>query len=85
VLVGVRQVNVQEAKTHLSRWLREVEAGAEIAIARDGRIIARLVPDRSQARQWGLYEGKVDAAPDAFDPLAGPELDAWDGPGIEPT
>lgn len=36
-------VNVQEAKTQLSRLLSLVEAGEEVVIARYGRPIARLV------------------------------------------
>lgn len=45
-------VNVQEAKTQLSRLLVLVEAGEEVVIARYGKPIARLVraappaPDR---------------------------------------
>ena len=37
-------VNVQEAKTHLSRLLARVTAGEEIVISRYGRPVARLVP-----------------------------------------
>lgn len=37
------QVNVQEAKTQLSRLLGLVEAGEEIVIARYGKPIAKLV------------------------------------------
>ncbi len=37
-------VNVQEAKTHLSRLLTRVTAGEEIVISRHGRPVARLVP-----------------------------------------
>lgn len=37
------KVNVQEAKTHLSRLLARVEAGEDVVIARAGRPIARLV------------------------------------------
>ena len=37
------QVNVHEAKTHLSRLLERVEAGEEIVIARSGKPVARLV------------------------------------------
>jgi prevent-host-death family protein len=37
-------VNVHEAKTHLSRLLARVEAGEQVTIARAGRPIARLVP-----------------------------------------
>lgn len=37
-------VSVYEAKTHLSRLLADVEAGAEVTITRHGRPVARLVP-----------------------------------------
>jgi len=37
------QVNVGQAKTHLSKLLAQVEAGEEVEIARDGVPIARLV------------------------------------------
>jgi len=39
-----KSVNVHEAKTHLSKLLEQVEAGAEVVIARAGRPVARLVP-----------------------------------------
>ena len=38
------EVNVHEAKTHLSRLLRRVEAGEDVLISRAGRPLARLVP-----------------------------------------
>lgn len=39
----MKTVKVHEAKTHLSRLLAEVEAGAEIVIARGERAVAKLV------------------------------------------
>jgi prevent-host-death family protein len=42
--VKPKAVNVHEAKTHLSRLLRRVEAGEEIVISRAGRPVARLIP-----------------------------------------
>lgn len=44
------QVNVHEAKTHLSRLLARVAEGEEIIIARAGRPIARLSPYQPQKR-----------------------------------
>lgn len=38
------QVNVHEAKTHLSQLLARVESGEQITIARAGTPVARLVP-----------------------------------------
>jgi antitoxin (DNA-binding transcriptional repressor) of toxin-antitoxin stability system len=39
----MRKVTVHEAKTHLSRLLRDIEAGEEIIICRGNVEIARLV------------------------------------------
>jgi prevent-host-death family protein len=61
------QVNVQEAKTHLSQLLRRVAAGEEIVLSRAGKPIARLVPTRSCAqRVLGVDEGLFEV-PDDFD------------------
>lgn len=40
----MEQVNVLDAKTHLSALLARVEAGEEIVIARAGVPVAKLVP-----------------------------------------
>ena len=39
-------MNIYDAKTNLSKLLERVEAGEEIVIARNGRPIARLVPEQ---------------------------------------
>jgi prevent-host-death family protein len=62
----MKQVNVHEAKTRLSRLLQEVEDGEEIVIARNGEPVARLVrvePER-KPREPGWAKGKVWMAPD---------------------
>ncbi len=66
----VQQVNVHEAKTHLSRLLDRVEHGEEIVIGRAGKPVARLVPYRTQRgpRTPGGWEGRVTIADD-FDIL----------------
>jgi len=38
------EVNIHEAKTHLSRLLARVASGEEVLISRAGRPVARLVP-----------------------------------------
>ena len=40
----MRTINIQEAKTHLSRLVDEVSAGEELIIAKAGKPLARLVP-----------------------------------------
>ena len=64
------QVNIHDAKTHLSRLLEQVEAGEEVVISRAGRPIARLVAYRvlAKPRQPGGWKGRVRIAPD-FDDL----------------
>jgi prevent-host-death family protein len=65
----MKQVNIHEAKTHLSRLLEQVEAGEEIVIGRNGRPVARLVPfQRGGARRPGAWRGRVRIADD-FDEL----------------
>ena len=53
----MRQINVHEAKTQLSRLLQAVEDGEEIVIARAGKPVARLVPHNAEGRRrepgWG--------------------------------
>jgi len=40
----VKTVNIQAAKTHLSRLVEEAAAGEEIVLAKAGKPVARLVP-----------------------------------------
>jgi prevent-host-death family protein len=62
----MKAVNVQQAKTHLSRLLEEAVAGEDIVIAKAGRPYVRLVscaPDRTP-RILGGWEGRVRIADD---------------------
>jgi len=63
----MKQVNVYEAKTHLSRLLTEAVRGEEIVIARDGVPLVRLVPvmPPTKPKLLGLMPGIVIA--DNFD------------------
>ena len=60
------QVNIHEAKTHLSKLLARVSEGEEIIIARNGKPVARLVPvdPEPTERPLGIYKGQVWVAPD---------------------
>jgi prevent-host-death family protein len=56
------QVNMHEAKTHLSRLVERVEGGEEIVISRAGKPAAKLVPvvqANPGKRKLGGWEGKV--------------------------
>jgi prevent-host-death family protein len=54
------EVNVHEAKTHLSRLLARVAAGEEVLISRAGTPVARLVPVGKPRgkRKAGRFVGK---------------------------
>jgi prevent-host-death family protein len=67
----MRIMNVHAAKTQLSKLLEEVEAGGEVAIARAGRPVARLVPFANVGvrRQLGQDAGLVQIADDFDAPL----------------
>jgi prevent-host-death family protein len=69
------EVNIHQAKTHLSRLLQRVAEGEEVVIARAGEPIARLVriqPERT-TRPLGMYKDSVVVADD-FDAPLPPEL-----------
>ena len=73
-------VNVHEAKTHLSRLLKQVEAGEEVTIARNGEPIARLTPMRKRGkRKPGSMAGLFTVPDSFFDPLPEEELALWEG------
>lgn len=72
-----RVVKVQEAKTRLSALLAEVEAGAEIVIARGDVPVARLVPiAKPGPRAMGFVAYRVPET--FFDPLSEEELATWE-------
>jgi prevent-host-death family protein len=77
----VTQVNVHEAKTHLSRYLQRVARGEEIVIARDGRPVARLVPFHAPkgARLIGRGKGDFEMRDDFDDPLPAKVLKSFGG------
>jgi prevent-host-death family protein len=57
---GLDQVNMHEAKTHLSKLVERVEGGEEIVISRAGKPAAKLVPvevPNLTRRKLGVWEG----------------------------
>jgi prevent-host-death family protein len=65
------QVNIHQAKTHLSRLLRRVIAGEEVVISRAGRPLAKIVPLEEQPikREIGTDEGAFHVPDDFNEPL----------------
>lgn len=67
----MRQVNIHEAKTNLSRLIEEVQRGEEIVIAKAGTPVARLVSlaVTPEPRRPGRLKGKIHVADDFDAPL----------------
>lgn len=65
------EVNIHEAKTHLSRLISRVALGEEIVIAKAGKPVAKLVPYTADLKQRtpGLDAGLVKIADDFDAPL----------------
>ncbi|MDX6266101.1 MAG: hypothetical protein QOD70_841 [Frankiales bacterium] len=65
------QVNLYEAKTHLSELVERAANGEEIVIAKSGRPRVRLVPicTRSTPRRVGTLRGKIVVRKDFDEPL----------------
>jgi prevent-host-death family protein len=64
----MKKLNIHEAKTHLSRYLEEVEHGETILICKRNRPIAEIKPlaTRSEKpRPVGLAKG-IFTVPDSF-------------------
>lgn len=67
---SMAEVNVHEAKTHLSRLLLRVAGGEEIVIARAGKPVAKLVPvEAKPQRLIGQDDGLFDIPEDFDAPL----------------
>lgn len=63
----MEQVGVRELRDHLSRYLKKVKAGQELAVADRGRVIARVV------------HGRISAVPTWVDALVRDSLATWNG------
>ena len=76
------QVNIHEAKTHLSKLIQRVINGEEVIIARSGKPVARLgpvQPEGRERRQPGSAGGLVRIHDDFDAPLPDGIADAFIG------
>jgi prevent-host-death family protein len=78
----MRQVDIHEARIHLSQLVDDAAGGEEIIIAKAGKPIARLVALASTRppRVAGLLKGKIWVAADFDDPLPEEILADFEGP-----
>ncbi len=71
---------VHQAKTHLSRLLKEAEAGKEVVVMRGKKPVAKIVAidqpsaEKPPFRLIGAYRGRIHFDDSAFDPLTDDEL-----------
>jgi antitoxin (DNA-binding transcriptional repressor) of toxin-antitoxin stability system len=73
-------ITTHEAKTHLSRYLADVEKGREFIIARGKSAVAMLVPVKKRKARPNV--GKIKGTPfkfrsSALAPLTDKELKEW--------
>ncbi len=78
----MKKVNIAEVKARFSEYVRRVEAGETIVIARHNEAVAEIRPVRlpvSRRRPAGLCAGEF-VVPSGFDdPLPAEVLDAFEG------
>jgi len=75
------QVNIHQAKTHLSRLVEKAAGGEEIIIAKAGKPIARLVPyaAKGKKRRPGRLRGKLRIKKNFDQPLPKEVLASFEG------
>ena len=81
------EVNIHEAKTHLSRLLQRVAGGEDITIARAGKPVARLIAVTASAtvRPLGMDQGRFRVPDDFNAPLPDDLLAAFEGKTVPVT
>ncbi len=60
----MKAYTVVQAKAHFSALLAQVEAGAEVAVTRHGKVVARLVPDHPHVAADAFRDFWLDPATD---------------------
>jgi antitoxin (DNA-binding transcriptional repressor) of toxin-antitoxin stability system len=78
------EINIHEAKAHLSRYLERVEAGETVVICRRNVPVAEMrpLPAKPQTpRPIGLDRGQFSVGPEFFEPLPDELLDLFEGRG----
>jgi prevent-host-death family protein len=75
------KINIHEAKTHLSKIVDDVAAGAVVIIAKAGKPMARLCPLEAvpQPKKLGLLKGQIKVPDDFNAPLDDEVLADFEG------
>ena len=74
----MKQVNIHEAKTHLSKLVEEAANGEPFIIAKNGKPVAKVTaidtPDARKVRRLGFMEGQI-SIPEDFDEMGREEIE----------
>lgn len=76
------RLNIHEAKTHLSRYLKRLANGETILLCKRNVPIAEIRPIPAQVdtlRPVGLAKGEFRIPPEFFEPLPQDIIDAFNG------
>jgi prevent-host-death family protein len=68
------EVNIHEAKTHLSKLIERVRMGEEIIIAKAGEPVVKMIRVGPQKRTFGHAAGKIQFTDGWEKPLTNAEL-----------
>ena len=74
------QMNIAEAKGKLSELVTRAEAGEEVVLARNGKVVARIVPEKAPLkgpRKLGLLAHLGPLADPDLLLRPDPEMEAW--------
>lgn len=73
-------LNIHEAKTHLSRYLKKVRQGNQIILCKSGKPVAEIIPYKEKSgkkRPFGLAKNWISIPKSFYD-----ELTEDDFPGV---
>ena len=63
-------INVHEAKTHLSKYLKKVQGGELVTLCKNGKPIAQIIPFLKKQNSWrhlGIAKDLIGKIPSHFD------------------
>ena len=78
------RINMQQARTHLSRYVERAMAGETVLLCRRNQPVAEIRPLRqppTEPRPFGLAKGAFSVPPSFFEPLPDDELATFEGDG----